>query len=73
MPTYTKTITIDLAEVQPALAGPKRPQDRILLPAVRQDFEQSVTVAVGPKGFGLSEDEWQKQPALPGQMLHLTN
>lgn len=60
VPTYTKTITIDLAEVQPALAGPKRPQDRILLPAVRQDFEQSVTAAVGPKGFGLSEDEWQK-------------
>ncbi|MEZ4472699.1 MAG: aconitate hydratase AcnA [bacterium] len=28
---YTATLELDLAEVQPALAGPKRPQDRVLL------------------------------------------
>ncbi|MFT7581882.1 MAG: aconitate hydratase [Myxococcota bacterium] len=29
--TYASTLKLDLADVQPALAGPKRPQDRILL------------------------------------------
>jgi aconitate hydratase len=60
IPTYTKTVTIDLALVQPALAGPKRPQDRILLPEVGKKFDQGVTGSNGPNGFGLSEEEWQK-------------
>lgn len=60
IPDYTKTVTIDLAKIQPALAGPKRPQDRILLPEVGTDFDRSLTADIGPKGFGLSEKEWQK-------------
>ena len=58
--TTPKTVTIDLAKIQPALAGPKRPQDRILLPEVGTDFDRSLTADIGPKGFGLSEKEWQK-------------
>ena len=30
-PTFSETITLDLAEVVPSIAGPKRPQDRISL------------------------------------------
>ncbi len=60
-PEYTKVILIDLAEIQPALAGPKRPQDRILLPEVGTDFDRSVTADVGPKGFGLTHEEWEKE------------
>jgi aconitate hydratase len=36
--TYSSTLTLDLAEVRPSLAGPKRPQDRVLLEAVQADF-----------------------------------
>lgn len=60
-PTYTKVITVDLATILPALAGPKRPQDRILLTEVAQDFHDSLTAPVGPKGFGLSAEETEKQ------------
>jgi aconitate hydratase len=37
-PLYTDTIELDLGTVVPSLAGPKRPQDRIELPAVKQNF-----------------------------------
>lgn len=54
---YTKTLSLDLASVEPSLAGPKRPQDRVALSSMRDDFRQSLTSPVGAKGFGLSEQE----------------
>jgi aconitate hydratase len=38
--TYSATLELDLNEVKPSLAGPKRPQDRVLLDAVRSDFHK---------------------------------
>lgn len=60
VPTYTKVITIDLGDIQPSLAGPKRPQDRITLSNVAEDFDQSIQAPVGPKGFGLPAEELEK-------------
>ncbi len=37
-PVYTDTLDLDLSTVVPSLAGPKRPQDRINLPDVKQNF-----------------------------------
>ncbi|MEZ5399355.1 MAG: aconitate hydratase AcnA [Bryobacteraceae bacterium] len=37
-PIFTDTLELDLATVVPSLAGPKRPQDRINLPDVKQSF-----------------------------------
>jgi aconitate hydratase len=37
-PLYTDTVDLDLGTVVPSLAGPKRPQDRIELPAVKRNF-----------------------------------
>ncbi len=37
-PVYSDTLALDLAQVVPSLAGPKRPQDRINLPDVKQNF-----------------------------------
>lgn len=36
--TYSSELVLDLGEVQPSLAGPKRPQDRILLSDMKGDF-----------------------------------
>ena len=33
-PVFTETLTLDLAEVVPSMAGPKRPEGRVALPAV---------------------------------------
>jgi len=41
-PTFTTTLELDLATVKPSLAGPKRPQDRVLLEGVQQSFHDVV-------------------------------
>jgi len=37
-PVYTSTLTLDLGDVVPSLAGPKRPQDRVLLTNAKNAF-----------------------------------
>jgi aconitate hydratase A / 2-methylisocitrate dehydratase len=39
--TYTDTLELNLAEVKPSVAGPKRPQDRLLLPEVGPNFSKT--------------------------------
>src|SRR5438552_6353853 len=41
-PTFSETIELDLGEVEPSIAGPKRPQDRIALTAAKAAFIQSL-------------------------------
>ncbi len=53
---YTKRISLDLSTIEPSLAGPKRPQDRIALKDMKQSFNDSLTAPVGKTGFGLSQD-----------------
>ncbi|MFQ5614496.1 MAG: aconitate hydratase AcnA [Anaerolineae bacterium] len=52
-PEFTDTLELDLGEVVPSLAGPKRPQDRIPLTELKSAFDQSLRAPVGPQGFGL--------------------
>ncbi|MEZ4744493.1 MAG: aconitate hydratase AcnA [Calditrichia bacterium] len=40
-PVYTDTLELDMSEVKPSLAGPKRPQDRVLLSNMKPAFEES--------------------------------
>jgi aconitate hydratase len=39
---YSDTLTLDLGTVEPSLAGPKRPQDRVPLTAVKQSFQAAL-------------------------------
>ncbi len=39
-PIYTDTLTLDLSSVEPCIAGPKRPQDRIALRQSQQAFQE---------------------------------
>src|SRR5262245_3857043 len=43
-PVYTATIELDLSTVEPSLAGPKRPQDRVSLRQSKLTFEQALEV-----------------------------
>ena len=40
-PSYTDTLRLDMGEVVPSLAGPRRPQDRVVLGAVRDNFRDT--------------------------------
>jgi aconitate hydratase len=46
---YTDVVDLDLASVEPSVAGPKRPQDRVPLSRARQSFEQALPTLVKPK------------------------
>jgi aconitate hydratase len=48
---YSQVVELDLASVEPAVAGPKRPQDRIPLSALRPRFEELLSRA-DATGFG---------------------
>jgi aconitate hydratase len=61
---YTKTLSLDLTTVEPSLAGPKRPQDRIALKDMKQAFEQSLTAPIGKSGFGLPESALARTAAV---------
>ncbi|MEN5118615.1 aconitate hydratase AcnA [Luteimonas sp. TWI662] len=39
---YSSVLTLDMGDVRPSLAGPKRPQDRVLLEDVQQNFADNV-------------------------------
>jgi len=41
-PIYSETIDVDLAAIEPSLAGPKRPQDRVPLKSAKQGFAQAL-------------------------------
>jgi aconitate hydratase len=47
-PLFTDTIALDLATVEPSLAGPKRPQDRVALSGAKQGFATALpTITAG--------------------------
>ena len=53
VPTYTSTISLDMATIEPSLAGPKRPQDRIALSDMKRSFNESLQAPIEARGFAL--------------------
>jgi len=45
---YTQTLELDLATVEPSVAGPRRPQDRVLLKDAAASFEQQLPGLLSP-------------------------
>lgn len=56
-PVFTDVLELDLGTVQPSLAGPKRPQDRVELKNVKGEFLKSLGAPMGNTAFGLSQDK----------------
>jgi aconitate hydratase len=54
---YSQDIELDLGTVVPSVAGPKRPQDRIELPRMKQEFVGSFSRPVAENGFGKKPQE----------------
>jgi aconitate hydratase len=52
-PVFTDTLALDISTVQPSMAGPKRPQDRVLLSNVDDNF--NTELATGYKKTGDSD------------------
>ena len=48
--TYSATMSLDLSTVEPSVAGPKRPQDRVLLSGAAASFQQQLPNLLGVHG-----------------------
>jgi len=60
---YSVDIDLDLADVQPSVAGPKRPQDRINLPELGKKFRELLEKPVHDGGYGKKQvDLREKHP-----------
>ena len=55
-PEYTSRLELDLSTVEPSLAGPKRPQDRIRLVDMKASFGRDLPTLL-PKGFSLDQGD----------------
>ena len=56
-PSFTSNLSLDLSTVEPALAGPKRPQDRVDLSAMKNHWKTSLNAPVGHSGHGIHESK----------------
>ncbi len=58
-PVFTDTLTLDLGTVEPSVAGPKRPQDRLVLSEIRSNFastfKDQISVAASSSGAAESK------------------
>ncbi|MCL4258609.1 MAG: aconitate hydratase AcnA [Anaerolineales bacterium] len=52
-PEFTDTLELDLDTVEPSLAGPKRPQDRVSLENMRAEFHKALQAPKTERGFAL--------------------
>src|SRR5712664_65288 len=52
---YSVDLELNLSDVQPAVAGPKRPQDRINLPALGETFRSLLQKPVKDGGYGMKD------------------
>jgi len=54
---YSQELELDLATVVPSVAGPKRPQDRIELQKLKENFVGAFSKPVTENGFGMKAEE----------------
>ncbi|MGD0105608.1 MAG: aconitate hydratase [Rhodopila sp.] len=67
-PIFTDTLELDLSTVQPSMAGPKRPQDRVLLKDISSSFKADLT-----KGLGVPPTDVGKSVKVAGKNYELTH
>jgi len=63
-PVFSDTLELDLSSVEPSLAGPKRPQDRVALSQMKTAFRQALTAPVKERGFGLGAGDLSRTAAV---------
>lgn len=74
-PDFTDVLELDLSTVQPSLAGPKRPQDRVVLSQVKASFNDALTKPKSEGGYSLVSEDLEKRAVVnmngqPEEMGH---
>ena len=71
VPKFTSSIKLDLSTVEPALAGPKRPQDRVNLSEMRDHWLESLNSPSGHQGHGINPNNNQDSSYIEGRNVNL--
>ncbi len=66
LPRYTTHVRLDLGTLEPGLAGPKRPHDRVPLKDMKASFRRSLTAPHAERGFELAESDLGQTAAVAG-------
>ncbi len=65
-PEFNDTLELDLGTVEPSVAGPLRPQDRIPVRALKPTFHEVLQAPLGPQGFALSAEQMAASGTIAG-------
>ncbi|MGD0654719.1 MAG: aconitate hydratase AcnA [Thermoguttaceae bacterium] len=68
-PCYSKVLKLDLSMIEPSLAGPKRPQDRVALKNAKTAFRSALTAPLKDRGFALTPEQVGKTAAFGGKAI----
>lgn len=66
-PTFTDMLELDISTVEPSLAGPKRPQDRVKLSAMQDEFNKAKTTPMKERGFEVAADNMENSVTIAGK------
>jgi aconitate hydratase len=72
-PIFSDLLELDLSTVEPSLAGPKRPHDRVRLRDAKTSFAVSLRAPIKERGFELSEEQLGRRVAVEGTDYSLTH
>jgi aconitate hydratase len=76
IPIFTKVLELDLSTVEPSLAGPKRPQDRINLKDMKESYRKAIIAPLEEGGYGVEKSNADKVVAIrykDGEVEELRN
>ncbi len=59
-PLFSDKIELNLGDIRPSVAGPKRPQDRIYLKEMKNAFSAALVNPTEKRGYGLTPEEYQR-------------
>lgn len=60
-PLFNEVVELDLSTVEPSMAGPQRPQDRVLLREMKQTFQTALRTPAANRGFELADSQLDKK------------
>jgi len=72
-PKFTSNLSLDLGTVEPALAGPKRPQDRVDLTAMKTHWRETLNAPVGHHGHGVDPARNDASAEIAGKGVDLNH
>ena len=66
---YSDVLEVNLGDIEPSIAGPKRPQDRIALSDVKDKFNELLSRPVSDDGFGVTVDNQTEDDITHGSVV----